>query len=109
MDERTIRSQSDHVQQDALKTASHLQTTWKKVYFDLPLAMLSEAMRFTGQRLQAQSDFFVSLKTCRTVPDVVDAQSTFVRTATDEYGVEAGKVANDVRSGVNRSMTDRTD
>ena len=109
MDERTIRSQSGHVQEEALKMAAPLQTAWKKVYFDLPLAMLSEAMRFTGQRLQAQSDFFASLKNCRTVPEVVDAQSTFVRTAADEYGVETGKVAKDVRSVVNRSMANRAD
>lgn len=103
MDEQTLRSQSEHMQEKALRMALPLQTALKKMYFDLPLAMLSETMRFAGQRLQAQGDFLASLKTCRTVPDMVDAHTTFMRTAADDYGVETGRVANDVRSIVNRA------
>lgn len=102
MDEQSIRSRSEDPREEALRMAAPLRTAWHKMYFDLPLAMMSEAMRFAGQRLQAQGELFSGLRACRSVPDMIETQSTFVRTAVNDYGVETGKIANDVRSAVNK-------
>jgi hypothetical protein len=102
MDDQTIGSESAHVQEDMLKMAAPLQSAWHNACFDLPLAMLSEAIRFAGQRLQAQGEFLASLKTCRTVPEVLEAQSAFVRTAVDDYGAETSKIMEDVRTSVSK-------
>lgn len=103
MDEQTMESETARVQEDVLKMAAPLQTAWRKACFDLPLAMFSEAMRFAGQRLQAQGEFLASLRTCQTVPEVMEAQSAFVRTAVDEYGVETSKIMDDVRSTMSKA------
>jgi hypothetical protein len=103
MDEQTMRSQSEQFQREASKVAAPLQAAWRKVYFDLPLTMVSEVMRFAGQRLQAQGEFLANLKTCHTVPDLMEVQSDFMRTAVDDYGVETSRLMNDVRSSVNKA------
>ena len=69
MDEQAIRSRSDDPREEALRMATPLRMAWHKMYFDLPLAMWSEAMRFAGQGLQAQGEFFSGLRMCRSVAD----------------------------------------
>ncbi len=91
------------VQEDMLKMAAPLQNAWRKLCFDLPLTVLSEGFRFASQRLQAQGEFVASLRTCRTVPEVMEAQSQFVRAAVDEYGTETSKIMDDVRSTISKA------
>ena len=103
MDEQAIRSRSDDPREEALRMATPLRMAWHKIYFDLPLAMWSEAMRFAGQGLQAQGEFFSGLRMCRSVPDMIETQSTFMRAAVNDYGAETNSIASDVRSTVNRT------
>lgn len=92
-----------HVQDEAAKATAPLQAAWRKAWFDLPLAMTAASLRFAGQRLQAQGDFIASLTTCRSVPEVMEAQSHFVRTTVNDYGAETSKIMNDVREKLNKA------
>ena len=103
MDELMMGREATQIQEDVFKAAVPLQTAWRKVFFDLPLTLLSETMRFAGQRLQAQGNFIGNLRTCHSVPEMMDAQSRFVRATVDEYGAETSKVMEDVRSTVSKA------
>ncbi len=103
MDEHMTGQETTQIQEDVLKAAVPFQTAWRKAFFDLPLAVYSEAIRFAGQKLQAQGDFLASLRACRTVPEVMDAQSRFVRAAVDEYGAETSKIMEDVRTTMSKA------
>lgn len=104
MDEHVTGPETAQIQQDVLKVAVPFQAAWRNAFFDLPLAVYSEAVRFAGQRLQAQGEFLASLRSCRTVPEVIEAQSRFVRTAVDEYGAETSKIMEDVRATMSKPV-----
>lgn len=103
MDEPTIGREAAHIPEDVLKVAVPFQTAWRKAFFDLPLAVFSESIRFAGQRLQAQGDFFASLKSCHSLPEVIEVQSSFVRATVDEYGAETSKIMEDVRMTMSKA------
>lgn len=89
--------------QDNSLNAPPFQTTWQPAFFELPLAFAAEILRFAARRLEAQSDFFAGLETCRTVPEVMDAQSRFVRSAVGDYGSQTSKIINDIRDTVSKA------
>jgi len=64
----------------------------------LPLTLTSDSLRFAGARLDAQGEYLASLAGCRTVPEVVEAQSEFVRKAVGDYTNQAGQIVEDVRT-----------
>ncbi len=103
MNEHVMGQEAKQIQDDVLKAAVPFQAAWRKAFFDLPLGLFSETIRFAGQRLQAQGDFIASLRTCRTIPEVMDAQSRFVRETVDEYGAETGKIMEDVRATMSKA------
>jgi hypothetical protein len=73
-------------------------TAWKAAFFDLPLAVLSQAMRFTAHRLEAQVDFLTTVNKCKTMPEIVEAQSQFIQKATGDLSVETGRFLEEVRA-----------
>ena len=85
------------------KLSQPLQLMWKSTFFDLPLVLMSESLRFAGSRLQAQGDYLSTLLSCRSVPEVVETQSEFVRKAVDEYGAEAGRIMEDLRNNMSKA------
>ncbi len=89
--------------QDNSLNAPSFQTAWQSALFDLPLAFAAEALRFAARRLAAQSDFFAGLETCHTVPEVMDAQSRFVRGAVGDYGSQTSKIIDDIRDTVSKA------
>jgi hypothetical protein len=89
--------------QDNSLNAPPFQTAWQSAFFELPLAFAAEALRFTARRLEAQGDFFAGLETCHTVPEVMDAQSRFVRSAVGDYGSQTSKIINDIRDTVSKA------
>ncbi|MFZ0557685.1 MAG: hypothetical protein WAM55_00135 [Methylovirgula sp.] len=89
--------------QDSSMKAAAFQTGWQSAAFELPLAFIAEILRFTARRLQAQSDFFAGLETCHTVPEVMDAQSRFVRSAVGDYGSQTSKIMTDIRDTVSKA------
>lgn len=103
MDMHTMGSESGQAQEDILQTVAPLLAAWQKACFDLPLAVLAETLRFAGQRLQAHGDFLANLRSCRSVPDIVDAQSEFMRAAADDYGTQTGEIIDDIRLNVDRA------
>lgn len=103
MNEHTIGLTSVQTQEEMMNMALPLQNAWRKLCFDLPFVVLSEGLRFAGHRLQAQSEFVASLGSCRTVPEVMEVQSQFVRRAVDEYGSETSRIMDDVRSTMSRA------
>jgi len=108
MDEQTIgqapqMQQAVQMQENVFKLSMPLQTAWRNAFFDLPLTVYADTMRFIGQRMQAHGDFFASLRSCHTVPEVIEAQSSFVRTAVDQYGAETSKIMGDVRASMSKA------
>jgi hypothetical protein len=101
MDTSTIEREAKVARDDAMKLTAPLQTFWKMTFFDMPLAVASESMRFFGSRLQAHGDHLASLNSCRSVPEILDMQSHFVRHTVDVYGQETSKIIKDVRSTAN--------
>ena len=103
MSEHMMGQEATELQDNVLKAVAPFQAAWQKAFFDLPLTLFSETIRFAGQRLQAQGDFIASLRTCHTVPEAMEAQSRFVRATVDEYGVETSKIMEEVRTTVNKA------
>lgn len=73
---------------------------WKSSTIDLPLALMSESLRFMSHRLQAQADHLASLTRCRTISDALETQATFARAAVSDYAAEAGTIMQEARSVV---------
>lgn len=69
----------------------------------LPLTLISNCLRFAGARLNAQGEYLASLAACRTVPDVVEAQSEFVRKAISDYTSQAGRIVENVRTNMSKA------
>ncbi len=90
-------------QDDAFQMAAPLQAAWRKACIDLPLTMLSETLHFFGHRLEAQSQFISSLTSCKSMPEVIEVQSQFMRTAVNDYGSGTSKIMDDVRSTMNKA------
>ena len=86
-----------------LKFNLPVQLMWKSTFLEMPLTLASESLRFAGSRLQAQADYLSSLLNCRSVPEVVETQSEFVRKAVDEYGAEAGRIMEDLRANISKA------
>jgi hypothetical protein len=76
---------------------------WKSAFLDIPLTLMSETLRFVGTRLQAQGEYLATLTSCRSVPEVVETQSEFVRKAVDDYGAETGRIMEDLRANISKA------
>ncbi len=103
MDAPALGPEPHNIQDNLMQTAAPFQAAWQRAWFELPFAMFAEVLRFTARRLQAQSDFIAGLETCHTVPEVIDAQSHFVRTAVGDYGSETSKIINDMRKNLSKA------
>jgi hypothetical protein len=97
MDTPAIDREIRNARDETLKLTAPFQAMWKVTLFDLPLGVASETLRFFGRRMQAHGEHLASLNTCRTVPEIIDANSHFVRSFVDEYGQETNKIMQDVR------------
>lgn len=103
MNEQIIGFGGAPIQDEALQMAAPLQNAWRKACVDLPLAMLSESLHFFSHRLEAQSQFIASLTSCKTMPEMIEVQSQFMRTAVNDYGSETSKIMDDMRSTMNKA------
>jgi hypothetical protein len=90
-------------QDEALQMAAPLQNAWRKACVDLPLTVLSETLHFLGHRLEAQSQLVASLTSCKSMPEMIEVQSRFVRTAVNDYSSETSRIMDDVRSTMNKA------
>jgi hypothetical protein len=79
------------------------QASWQKLCYDLPLTVVSEWLHFASQRLQAQSDFIANLRSCHTMPQMMDVQTKFVRAAVDDYGAKTSKLMDDMRESLHKA------
>lgn len=95
--------QGIQAEENVFKASTAMQASWQKLCYDLPLTAVLEWLRFASQRLHAQSEFVASLRTCQSMPQVMEAQSKFVRGAVEDYGVETSKFMEDVRSAMNKA------
>jgi hypothetical protein len=100
MDTSTISRDIKNTQDETMKFAAPLQAMWKASLVDLPFGMVSETLRFFGHRLQAHGEYLASLNTCKSLPEVIDCQSHFVRITVDEYGQETNKLMQGVRGKI---------
>lgn len=103
MDAPVLGPETRNVQDNLIKATAPFQTAWQIAFFEIPFAMLAEALRFAARRLQAQSDFIAGLETCHSVPEVIDAQSCFVRSAVGDYGSQTSKMISDMRKTVSQA------
>lgn len=69
-------------------------------FLHLPLTVASETLRFTARRLEAQADHLNMINRCSSVPEIMEAYSQFMRKATDDYGVETGRIMEEVRATI---------
>jgi len=83
---------------DPANPAANFTAWWSDAFLRLPLAVAQESLRFTALRLQAQADYLSRVNRCANVPEFMEAQSQFVRKATDDYGVETGKLVEEIRA-----------
>jgi hypothetical protein len=84
---------------DPMKAAT-ITSWWTGAFLRLPLTVAGETLRFTARRLQAQADYLTRVNHCSNVPEFMEAQSQFMRNATDDYGVETGRLMEEVRAAV---------
>jgi len=87
---------------DPTNPASTFTTWWNATFLRLPLTVAGETLRFTANRLQAQADYLTRVNHCANVPEFMEAQSQFMRKATDDYGVETGRLMEEVRAAITR-------
>jgi hypothetical protein len=97
MDTSAIEQNAKTVQDEANKLAAPFQTLWKATLVDIPLSVLSQSLRFAGHRMQAHADHLVTLQSCHSVPELIEAQSHFMRSSITEMHQETGKIMEDVR------------
>lgn len=71
-------------------------TVWYAPTIDLPLRLAAEAMRFAGQRLQAQAEHLTALARCGSLKDAVTLQTSFVTKGGSDYRSEASALSRDV-------------
>ena len=79
---------------ETMKFTNPFQMFWKATLFDIPLAIASESVRFYGRRLQSHGDYLANLNHCRSMPEMIEAHSHFIRKAVDVYGDEPSKMAH---------------
>ncbi len=103
MDAPMFGPEARNVQDNFVKAAAPFQAAWQSTWFELPLSTIAEILAFTARRFQAQSDFIAGLETCHSVPEVIDAQARFVRTAVGDYGSETSKIMSDMRKNVSKA------
>jgi hypothetical protein len=84
--------------ESGVKFHQPLQLMWKTTFLELPLTVISESLRFVGQRLEAQSQLFATLNRCHSVPEFIETQSEFSRKAFSDYGAGAGKILDSFRN-----------
>jgi hypothetical protein len=94
MEPQAISSEIQNVQDKLFSATAPLQEVWRQTWIDWPVALASESLRFAAHRLRAHSDFYGKIHTC-SVPEFIEAQSKFIRSAFDDYGTEATKVMKD--------------
>ena len=58
---------------------------FKAYFFDLPMAMANEALRFAAHRLEEQAKLASAASSCKTPFELVEAQSAFVRGTVVDY------------------------
>lgn len=88
---------------DPANPAGTFTAWWNDAFLRLPLTVAGETLRFTARRLQAQADYLSHVNHCANVPEFMEAQSQFMRKATDDYGVETGRLMEEVRAAVTRN------
>ncbi len=108
MDMSTTEREAKIARDEAMKLTAPFQTFWKMTFFDMPLAVASESMRFFGSRLQAHGEHLASLNNCRSVPEMLDAQSHFVRDTVDVYGLKTSKIVKEVRGAANEVQNQKS-
>jgi hypothetical protein len=62
---------------------------FKTYFFDLPMAMANEALRFAAHRLEEQAKLASAASSCKTPFELVEAQSAFVRSTVNDYQKKA--------------------
>ena len=93
----TAKQNAKDAQELFNKAVGPFQTFWRSAFFEIPMTVTSELMRFTAHRLEAQADYLKTFNRCASVPEIIDAQSHFVQKAADDYGVEMSRLMEDVR------------
>jgi ABC-type uncharacterized transport system involved in gliding motility auxiliary subunit len=104
MDTPTMEREAKLARDETMKLAAPFQMFWKATLFDIPMAMASESVRFYGRRLQSHGDYLANLNHCRSVPEMIEAHSHFIRKAVDVFGDEPSKMAEDVRDTVHEAQ-----
>ncbi len=96
MGTQAIGSEIHDAQNKFLAAATPFQEVWRQTLVEWPVVVASESLRFAAHRLRAHSDYFGKLQSCGSVPEIIEAHSSFVRGAFDDYGAEASKVIKNV-------------
>ncbi len=70
---------------------------FKAYFFDLPMAMANEALRFAAHRLEEQARLVSAASNCKTPFELAQTQSAFVRSAISDYQKKAEMFVHQVQ------------
>ena len=99
MDVRKAAYGRDRSEELALLVAP-FANLWKVLFYDLPTTMGTEITKFAAHRLRAQAELLSRLKRCKTVGDVIEAQTDFLQDSALSYTDEADRLVDDVTAAV---------
>lgn len=71
---------------------------FKTYFFDLPMAMANEALRFAAHRLEEQAKLASAVSSCKTPFELAETQSAFVRSTINDYQKKAEMFVHQAQS-----------
>ncbi|MBO0733466.1 MAG: hypothetical protein J2P49_03955 [Methylocapsa sp.] len=85
-------------QEVILKGAEPIVSLWRRTLVDLPATIVADTLNFAAQRLQSRRDYLASVQSCSSVPEMVDLNAKFMCQAVNDYGAEAERLMEDMRT-----------
>ena len=78
----------------AVMLSEPIIATWKAYFFDMPLMVVRELLRFMAHRFEKQAALLSRLAASKTATETIEAQTAFLDTALGDYGNEARAIVH---------------
>jgi len=69
---------------------------WRSAFFDMPMALAAQSLRLAARGLDTQLEYFHTVNNCKTMPEMVEAQSTFIQKTTGDIGQETSRFLEEI-------------
>jgi len=77
---------------------------WKKAFFDLPIALLSQSLRVSARRLEAELEYLDTVTYCKTMPEMVEAHSHLIQKTTSDIGQETSRFLQEMGTKIRNDL-----